>query len=112
MANFKEENNPNWKGGISKNHYFYTKKHRKKYPEQHKAHSRVARAIQSGKLIRPKYCQHQLCFETKIFAHHISYEIPLAVLWFCTKHHNDIHNNKYDPAADVISQPEQISFFK
>jgi ribosomal protein S27AE len=80
-------NNPNWKDGISKNNYYYTKRSRERYPEKEPARKALYRAIKSEKLIKPKYCQHPRCKETEIFAHHIDYSEPLAVVWYCRAHH-------------------------
>lgn len=107
---FEGVNNPNWKGGVSSNNYRYTKRYREKYPEKEPAHKVVYRAIRSGKLTKPKFCQHPRCFETEIFAHHIDYKKPLAVEWFCKKHHSDVHNGKYD-SGNKEAHKDQMSFF-
>lgn len=85
--NHKGENNPNWKGGRSKNNYYYSKRSKEKYPERNLARKKVFRAIKSGKLKRPDHCQFNRCLETEVFAHHHDYSRPLAVEWYCRKHH-------------------------
>ncbi|HOI28210.1 MAG TPA: hypothetical protein PLZ15_00515 [Melioribacteraceae bacterium] len=104
-------NNGNWKGGISFNRYHYTKKYRKLYPEQEPARKVVHRAIRSGKLAKPNYCQFPKCFKTEIFAHHVDYSKPLAVEWYCRKHHSLIHkgfDNNLELFADDPKQEIQI----
>gem|GEM_PF-2350842 len=105
----KLSNNGNWKGGRSKNNYFYTKQSRQRYPDRENVRKVVYRAVRSGKLVRPQYCQHSQCFETQVFAHHIDYNEPLAVLWFCRKHHSDIHNRRFDLGEETTQ--EQMDLF-
>lgn len=87
------ENNPNWKGGRSKDHYFYSKRSKQKYPEKHNARCVVARALKTGKLIKPNACQYKRCSNTEIYAHHVDYNHPLAVEWYCRKHHEEVHGS-------------------
>lgn len=109
MADFKKENNPNWKGGVSSNSYRYTKRYRQRYPEREPARKRVYRALKTGKLAKPKYCQHPRCYETEIFAHHHNYQLPLLVMWLCRKHHSDLHCGKVDDGIDMTG--EQMNIF-
>ncbi|MEK6882819.1 MAG: hypothetical protein AABY22_24560 [Nanoarchaeota archaeon] len=88
------ENHPNWKEGISKNHYHYTKIQRKRYPEKIKARKKVHYAIKTGKLIK-SICEIDECSEEKTFAHHEDYSKPLEVNWLCRKHHRNKHDNKH-----------------
>ena len=90
--NMDGENNPNWKGGISKNHYHYKKLQVARYPDRVRARSKVHSAIKSGAL-KKKPCE--ICGETKVFAHHNDYSKPLDVHWFCRKHHRELHGNKH-----------------
>ena len=85
--------NPNWKNGISKNHYHYKKLQVKRYPEKNKARQAVCRAVKSGKLIREP-CQ--VCGDARVHAHHEDYSKPLEIQWFCRKHHREYkHDNKH-----------------
>lgn len=70
----------------------------RKYREQHgstrgttrTAHSIVANAIKSGKLVRPERCQG--CLELKpVQAHHDDYDKPLDVQWLCQRCHSRLH---------------------
>ena len=77
-------NNPNWKGGISKNHYHYKLIQRERYPEHEKARMITYRAIRSGKIKREP-CE--ICGLEKVHAHHDDYSKPLKIRWLCRKHH-------------------------
>lgn len=82
-------NNPNYRGGISKNAYNYKLKSIAKYPEKHSARLLVAKAIKDGVLIK-KSCEK--CGEIyDVHAHHQDYSKPLEVIWLCGKHHNEEH---------------------
>jgi hypothetical protein len=52
------------------------------------AHSRVARAIKSGELVRQPCIR---CGETKSLAHHEDYDKPLDVMWLCQPCHKQRH---------------------
>lgn len=52
------------------------------------AHSSVARAIRSGKLIRQPCSR---CNDPKSVAHHEDYEKPLEVIWLCQPCHKQRH---------------------
>ena len=52
------------------------------------AHSSVARAVRSGKLVRQPCCR---CGETKTIAHHEDYDKPLEVTWLCDPCHKQRH---------------------
>jgi ribosomal protein S27AE len=79
------EANPNWKGGISQNHYHYKKLQVERYPERIAARRAVAAAIRSGKLERQP-CEE--CGATEnVQAAHEDYAKPLVVRWLCTTCH-------------------------
>jgi hypothetical protein len=63
-------------------------KYRKANPEKRKAHTAVASAIKSGKLVSLPCSE---CGETKTEAHHYAYDMPLDVIWLCRKHHRQLH---------------------
>lgn len=89
----KGSNNPNWKGGISKNNYHYKKLQVKRYPERVYAREKLAKAVSSGKIKRGK-CQ--VCGKENAHAHHEDYSKPLDVQWFCRDHHREIkHDGKH-----------------
>lgn len=87
--NISKENNPNWKGGISKNNYKYKLKSINKYSEKNRAREIVANAIKYGNLIRGK-CKE--CGSNKnVEGHHKDYEKPLEVEWLCRNCHRLHH---------------------
>jgi len=83
------ENNPNWKGGISKDMARYLAIQRERYPERKHARDAVYRAVKEGRLIKPDRCED--CGATgRIEGHHHSYEPEhwLDVKWVCKRCHN------------------------
>ncbi len=82
-------NNPNWKGGISQDHYHYKQLQVERHPELVRAHALVHRAKDAGDLI-PQPCE--VCKSTDdIHAHHADYTRPLDVTWLCPTHHRMAH---------------------
>lgn len=75
-----------------------------KYPARKAAARAVRLALESGRLLKPKYCQ--FCKSTKIGAHHEDYTKPLEVIWVCAKHHSKIQKD----ANFRWSELEQILF--
>jgi hypothetical protein len=68
-------------------------KNRKKTEEgkkQYLAHQLVAYYKRNG-LIKPEPCN--ICGK-KAEAHHPDYRKPLEVIWLCSKHHKEMHNEK------------------
>lgn len=88
----KGENNFNWKGGISKNHYHYKKLQVAKYPERVKARHKVHLAVKNGSL-KKQPCE--VCGSEFVFAHHEDYNNPLDVVWLCRPHHREKHDNRH-----------------
>ena len=86
------EHNPNYKNGISANHYHYKKIQLARYPERVKARKKVAHALLVGR-IKKKPCQN--CGDPKVFAHHHDYSKPLEVEWLCRQCHRAEHNGKH-----------------
>lgn len=86
------ENNPNWKGGISKNNYHYKKIQKKRYPEKIRAREKVRYALKTGKLVKESCLK---CGNTETFAHHTDYGKPLEIMWLCRLHHREEHGNRY-----------------
>ena len=65
-----------------------TKRIRKAHPYKSNAHTRVARAIRKGVLVR-KPCE--VCAHPCTHAHHDDYSKPLDVKWLCPVHHAARH---------------------
>lgn len=86
------ENNPNWRGGVSKNYYHYKKLQIERYPEKVEARKIVQKAIKCGKLIRQP-CEICSTIE-RVEAHHDDYTKPLKVRWMCKKHHLEYHRKR------------------
>ena len=82
------ENNPNWKGGISKNHYHYKLIEKLRFPERVSARDLAARAIRSGKIVR-KPCE--VCGNKTVHAHHADYTKPYEIEWLCPDDHRAYH---------------------
>jgi len=82
------ENNPGWKGGISKNKYHYKKLQIERYPEKVQARNLLEQAVRCGKI---KRLPCEVCGNPKTEAHHEDYSKPYDVHWLCRKHHNEIH---------------------
>lgn len=62
----------------------------KRNPDKVRVYQIVARAIRSGKLIKPTVCS--VCNqERRIEAHHEDYAKPLDVVWVCRVHHAEVH---------------------
>lgn len=85
----KGKNNPNWKGGISKDYYHYKKIQVQRYPDRIRARNVISSRINRGSLIKGTCV---VCGSTDTVAHHIDYTKPLDIVWLCKKHHREIHN--------------------
>jgi len=94
------EENANWKGGISQNHYHYKKIQWQRYPEKIRAREAVKKAIKSGKLEKG-VCV--FCGSEDVQGHHEDYSKPLEVTWLCLKHHR-----KVDAGKLALPSPEEI----
>jgi hypothetical protein len=64
------------------------RKFRQQNPEKVRAHDQVAKAIESGQIVR-KPCE--MCGALKTHAHHDDYTKPMEVRWLCPKHHRFVH---------------------
>ena len=88
------KNNPNWKGGISKNHYHYKKIQVKRYPEKVRCRQLFMRAKINGKIKVPFQCQ--MCNkQAKLHGHHDDYSKPLDVVWLCRACHINKHQDSH-----------------
>jgi len=68
----------------------YLREHRRQHPERMAAHNAVARALRSGRLVKPCACWH--CGSTRqVVGHHADYSAPLAVSWLCQACHKAVH---------------------
>lgn len=66
-------------------------------PDAKRAHSKVQKAMQSGKLVRPEACQS--CGEPcRPDAHHEDYMKPLVVVWLCAPCHHRLHRDQRQAA--------------
>jgi hypothetical protein len=86
------ENNPNWKGGISEDHYHYKKQQMERYPKRVKARKMVYEALKSGNLEKEP-CE-ECGSEDDVQAHHEDYDEPLEVKWYCRVCHREIHEQE------------------
>lgn len=66
---------------------------KKRYPKRHNARARVARAVKMGKLA---HLACEICGNFLSQAHHADYDMPLAVVWLCRKHHKLADKGKVD----------------
>jgi hypothetical protein len=90
----KGSNNPNWKGGISKDNYRYKKIQVERYPERVNARHYLHKRIESGKVIPKERCEH--CNKkTKLHGHHEDYSKPLDVIWLCRPCHRKLHGGRH-----------------
>lgn len=81
--------NPNWKGGISKNDKSrYRLAFQRKYPQKAEAHRLTRNAISRGDLVRSP-CRD--CGDPNTHAHHTDYSKPLLVVWLCPACHRREH---------------------
>ena len=85
------ENNPHWKGGISKDNIRYRRKFVENNPEIIKVQTITAKAIRNGELIKEP-CE--VCGSIKSEPHHDDYSKPLSVRWLCRKHHIKANNER------------------
>lgn len=66
------------------------KRMRKTHPEKCRAHLKLKRAVNSGKIVRPGRCS--MCGrECKPHGHHKDYSKPLDVVWLCCACHKREH---------------------
>lgn len=58
-----------------------------------KARRKLQTEIESGRIIRPEYCD--VCHKRgRIEAHHLNYKEPLNVEWKCSRCHNKSHHGE------------------
>lgn len=60
-------------------------------PEKRRCHDRTMYAVETGKLVRPKYCS-KCKIECKPHAHHEDHSKHLEVIWLCSKCHFYLHH--------------------
>jgi len=90
----KGKNNPNWKGGISKDHYRYKKIQLKRNPKKVRCRELFYNAKRKGEITPPERCED--CGRiTKLHAHHKDYSKPLDVEWYCRPCHRKIHGGRH-----------------
>lgn len=66
---------------------------KEKDPLVQRAHSAVAVALRSGRIIAPRRCS-RCGAKRKLVAHHPNYNKPLAVEWVCRSCHTLMHNKE------------------
>lgn len=62
----------------------------KKHPLEESCHRKIRKALKSG-ILKKGLCKVCGILE-QIRAHHENYKKPLKVIWFCEKHHRELHN--------------------
>jgi hypothetical protein len=78
------ENNPNFKGWLSKNHMHYKRLQQERYPEHVQARMIAQRAARKG-IIKKQPCE--VCSDPEVQMHHEDHSKPLEVIFLCIKHH-------------------------
>ena len=68
-----------------------TRRYRSKHPDRARAHTLIAVRIFRGKLKREPCV---ICGNDKTHAHHPDYSKPLEIVWFCPKHHRQLHKKE------------------
>lgn len=62
------------------------------YPEKYAARSKLNNAAGTGRIKKPKQCEH--CnLESRLHGHHTDYSKPLDVIWLCNRCHRKEHAN-------------------
>lgn len=57
-------------------------------PHKRKAHHKLNNALRDGRIERLPCL---VCGCEKTEAHHVSYDLPLDVVWLCPSHHKQVH---------------------
>lgn len=81
--------NPNWRGGVSRDNMRYKRLQRERYPERVYARELVRRAVRAGRLV-PQPCS--VCGGPNANGHHTDYSKPLDVVWMCSNCHRGEHD--------------------
>jgi ribosomal protein S27AE len=66
------------------------RKYRDENPVKYKAHGMVARAVRSGRLVKPDACE-SCGAVVGLEGHHDDYAMPLDVRWLCSSCHKVWH---------------------
>ncbi|MBO6805898.1 hypothetical protein [Thalassospira sp.] len=72
-------------------------RYRIRHREKHRAHGILRKAVQSGRMVVPTWCQRCGCV-TELEAHHHDYGKPLAVEWLCSICHGLAHRSGHGGA--------------
>ena len=102
------QNNPQWKGGISKDGARYSAIQRERYPERKHARDAVYRALKEGRMVKPQTCQ-DCGKEAYLEGHHSSYEEShwLDVQWCCKSCHNKRDKALWQDSTQTINTPPE-----
>lgn len=87
MRNQSGSANPNWRGGVSRDHMRYRRRFVAKFPEKLKAQRLFRSALRRGVIVRPASCSEcpSVC---RVDGHHDDYSKPYDVRWLCRGCHN------------------------
>jgi len=63
---------------------------RAEHPERVRAMSKLNAAINTGKVVKPEFCE-DCGRQTRLSGHHEDYSLPLKVIWLCASCHKLRH---------------------
>lgn len=81
----------------------------KKLRKQNSVKSQLQYAIKVGKI---KRLNCEVCKKNNAQGHHNNYDIPLDVIWLCSKHHKWVHINFTLEELKKINKKKVICFLK
>ncbi len=98
LSSLKYNKSEKGKIAMQKAHDNYMSNHR----ERKRTHWSIKRAVKSGTLIRPGFCE-KCGIACKPQGHHCDYTKPLEVNWLCIKCHAEWHRNNTPIYGDVAA---------
>lgn len=78
--------------------------------EKSRAHRTLAKAVKSGRIIRPKHCR-RCGLAGKVQAHHLSYVRWDDVTWLCRRCHLNEHTKKAAVVCPLCAHEFQVSIY-
>lgn len=88
------------------------KNYRRKNPEKYRAHNLLQKAVQRGKIIKPRRCEDcgKLCEPHELDGHHEDYNKPLVVKWLCRLCHVRQHKKQdgLQPKPETVSSTQGL----